>query len=180
MAQQTGAADGQTKEIVQEVSRLTQGNSEVGAAVAGEQAGAGPDVGAGQFQVAASLAGMLTGAATVAVAALAMPFQLGFGKVGNDVVVKLARGFEIIAATMRAVLGMDVVLDERGLGRRLRAEDAGMRAMLLAPAVVSGTLAWLTFALRPFAALEELLELMLQMRDPPAQLGVLGFEFGNP
>src|SRR5262249_50031368 len=35
-------------------------------------------------------------------------------------------------------------------------------------------------ALRPFAPLQERLELMLQLRNPPPQLSVLGFEFGDP
>ena len=40
-------------------------------------------------------------------------------------------GFEIAAAAMRALLGMNVVLDEDGPRRRLGPKDAGMLAMLL-------------------------------------------------
>src|SRR5208283_1520985 len=164
----------------QEVARLAQGNAEVGAAIAREQTGARPDVGAGQFQVAAALAGALTAAAAINVAAIAMPFQLGFGDVGHDVVFKLAGGFEVGAATMRALLRVDVVLDQCGIGGRFGPEDARVLAMLLAAAVGRRSLPQFALALGSLAALEELLDLMLELRDAPAQLGVLGFEFGNP
>jgi hypothetical protein len=61
MTEQAGPADGQAEEVVEQVPGLAQGDAEVGAAVAGEQADARADVGAGPFQVAAALAGPLTG-----------------------------------------------------------------------------------------------------------------------
>jgi hypothetical protein len=61
VTEQPGSADGQSEEVVEQVPGLAQGDAEVGPAVAGEQAGARADVGAGQFQVAAALAGPLTG-----------------------------------------------------------------------------------------------------------------------
>jgi hypothetical protein len=137
-------------------------------------------VSAGQFEVAASLAGSFADTAAMDVSTVAMPFELGFGNVGDDVVFELSGRFEFAAAAMRALLRMNVVLDERGPRRRLGAKDAGMLAMLLAASIVRRPLAWRPFRLGAFASLEKGLELMFELRDPPPQLGVLGFEFGNP
>ena len=139
VTEQAGPADGQAEEVVQQVLGLAQGDAQVGAAVAGQQAGPRADVGAGQFQVAAALAGLLAAPAAVDVAAVAMPLELRFGDIGHEVVVELAGGFEIAAAAMGTLLGMDVVFDEDGAGRRLGSEGARVLAMLLATAVGART-----------------------------------------
>src|SRR5262249_22988245 len=81
-----GPADGQSEEVVEQVAGLTQGDAEVGSAVAGEQAGAGADVCARQLQVAAALAGPLAGPTTVDVPSVAMPLEFGFGEIGDEVI----------------------------------------------------------------------------------------------
>jgi hypothetical protein len=60
---------------VERVAGLAQGDAEVGPAVAGEQAGARADLRARQFQIAATLAGPLTGPAAVDVAPVPMPLE---------------------------------------------------------------------------------------------------------
>src|SRR5207253_10775646 len=82
MTEQAGPADRQVEEGVEEVLGLAQGDPQVSAAIAGQQAGAGADVGAGQFQVAPALASLLTTPAAVDVPAVAMPLELGFGEIG--------------------------------------------------------------------------------------------------
>ena len=141
MTEQAGPADGQAEEVVEQVAGLAQGDAQVGAAVAGEQAGAGADVRAGQFQVAAALAGPLTAPAAVEYAA------------GSDATRSWVRGMSAtkwssnwpVASRSRApqwahCCGTDVVFDEDGAGRRLGAKGAGVLAVLLAAAVVSGPL----------------------------------------
>ena len=77
-------------------------------------------------------------------------------------------------------LGMNVVLDEGGVGGRLRSKGAWMLAMLLAAVIGGGALPWQAFGLGALAALQERLDLMLELRDPLAQLSIFGFEFRNP
>jgi hypothetical protein len=57
-------------------------------------------VSAGQFQISAALAGLLTAATAINGAAVAMPLDLGFGDIGDDVVEELAGRFEIVATAM--------------------------------------------------------------------------------
>jgi hypothetical protein len=180
MAKQSSSAHGEAEEIVQEIAGFAKRDAQVSAAIAGEQACAGPDVGAGQFEIATSLAGTLTVAATMNVAAIAMPFELGFRDVGDDVVVEFPRIFEVGTTAMVALLRMYFVFDELGVGRRIGTKDAGMFAMFFAAMIVGRPLARLGFGLGPFASLEEGLELVFELRDPLAQLGVLRFEFRNP
>src|SRR3954453_4152881 len=135
MAEQACPADGQAEEVVQQVACLAQRDAQVGAAVAGEQPRPRPDVGARQLQVATPLASSCTGAAAMNVPAIAMPFELGLGEVNDNMVFKLSGRFEVGAAAMRTLLGMNVVLDEGGLRRRLRSKDAWMLAMLLAAVI---------------------------------------------
>jgi hypothetical protein len=137
-------------------------------------------VGAGQFEIAAALAGLLAAAAPVDVTAIAMPFEFRFGNIGDDVIVKVLGWFEIIAAAMAALFGMDIVFDEGGAGRRFGSEGAGMFAMFLASSVVGCALAWRRALGSALASLQELLDLVFQLRDPLAQLGVFRFELRNP
>jgi hypothetical protein len=180
MAEQSGSAHGEAKEVVQKVACFAKRDAQVSAAIAGEQTRAGPDVGAGQFKIAASLAGPLASKAAMDVASIAMPFELGFGDVGDDVVVEFAGVFEFAAATMGALLRMHFVFDELGVGRRIGPKDAGMLAMFFAALIVGRALARLAFGLGSFATLKKGLELVFELRNPLAQLGVFGFEFRNP
>src|SRR5262245_66431380 len=95
---------------MEQILSLAQGDAQVGAAVAGQQAGARADVRAGQFQVCAALAGLLTAPAAVDVPAVAMPLDLGLGKIGHEVVLELARRSEVAGPAMGTLLGMDVVV----------------------------------------------------------------------
>jgi hypothetical protein len=126
------------------------------------------------------LTSSLAMAAAMDMPTIAMPFELGFGKVSNDVVFELTGRFKFAAAAMRALLGMYVVFDEDRIRRRLGAKDAGMLAMFLPPSVIGRTLAGFALVFGPFAALEKGLDLMFKLGDPLPQLGVLGFEFRNP
>src|SRR5204862_6268577 len=138
VTEQASPADRQTEEVVEQVLGLAQGDAEVGPAVAGQQAGARADVGAGQFQVATALAGPLTARAAVDVPAVAMPLDLGLGKIGQDVVFVLAGGFEITGPAMGTLLRVEIVFDEDGAGWGLRSKAAGVLAVFLAPAVGAG------------------------------------------
>jgi hypothetical protein len=112
------------------------------------------------------------------VSAIAMPFELWFGKIGDEMVVEPTGGFEVVTAAMRTLLGMHLVLDERCPGRWFRAEDTWMLAMLLEAVIVGRALPWRALLLATFAALQERLHLMFEQGDPLAQRGVLGAEFG--
>jgi len=114
------------------------------------------------------------------VPAIAMPFELGLGDIDDNMVFKCPGRFEIGVAAMRALLGMNVMLDELGAGGRLGSEDTGVLAMLLPTTVVRSALPRRAFGLGAFVTLQERLDLVLQLRDPLAQLGVFGFEFRNP
>jgi hypothetical protein len=114
------------------------------------------------------------------VPAIAMPFELRLGNVGDDVVVEFSGVVEFAAAAMGALLGMNFVFDEYGPRRRIGPKDAGVLAMFLPPSIVGGSLSWLALIFGSFASLEKRLDLMFELRDPLAQLGVLRFEFSNP
>jgi hypothetical protein len=137
-------------------------------------------VGAGQFQIAATLTGSFAVPATMDVSAIAMPFELRLGNVGDDVVLELSGGVEFAAAAMRALLGVNIVFDEDGPCRRIGPKDAGMDAMFLPSPIVGGSLTRLALTFGSFATLEKGLDLMLELRDAPPQLGVLRFELSNP
>ena len=151
----------------------------MGAAVAGEQARPRPDVGAGQFQVAAAPASPVAGAAGVEVPAVAVPLELGFGQVGDEVVLGPAGRLQVGAAAVSAVGGVDVVFDEGGAGGRFGPDGPGVLAVLLEAAVVGGALAG-GFGIRgALAALHDPLELGFDLPEPAPQLGVLRFELGD-
>src|ERR1700685_477865 len=101
------------------------------AAVAGQQAGAWTDVGAGQFKVAAALAGLLTDLAAINVAVVAMPLDFRLRDIGDDVLFDRSGGFEVVAPAVAALVRMDVVLDEHRIGGRFRPKASRMLAALL-------------------------------------------------
>ena len=72
---------------------------------------------------------------------------------GDDVVVELPGHFEIVAAAMLTLLGMNVVFNELGIGRRLGPKDPRMLAMLLPSQIVGCTLARFALVLGTFTAL---------------------------
>jgi hypothetical protein len=180
MAEQSSATDGQAEEIVQQIACLAERDAEVGATITSEQACSRPNVSAGQFQVAASLTGSFAVPATMDMPAIAMPFELRLGNVGDDVVFEFSGVIEFAAAAMGALRGTDFVFDEDGSRRRIGTKNAGVLAMFLPPSIVRGSLSWLALILGTFASLEKGLDLMFELRDPLAQLGVLRFEFSNP
>ncbi len=150
----------------------------MGPAIAGQQAGARADVGAGQFQVAAALAGALALPAAVDVAAVAVPLDLRFGDIGDEVVVTGVGGFEVGRATVGALRGMDLVFDERGVRRGFGTHRAGVLAVLPAAAVGGGAGLGGTLGGRALAALLDLLQLVLQLGHASLQVGVLRLELG--
>jgi hypothetical protein len=137
-------------------------------------------MGARQFEVAATLTGLCTAAATMNVSAIAMPFELRLGNVSDNMFFKLVGGFEVVTAAVRALFGVNVVLNEDSARRRLGAKDPRMLAMFLPPLVVRRTLPGRALIFGAFAALEKGMNLMLKQRNPPPELSVLSFEFGNP
>src|SRR4051812_48610409 len=106
------------------------------------------------------------------VSAIAMPLEYGFGNVDDEVILEVVGRFGIVAAAVGTLLGMHVVFDEGGVRRRLGPKGAGMLAMLFEPAIIGSALAWRPAIALSLAALQELLHLMFQLRDPLAQLGV--------
>ena len=105
-----------------------------------------------------------------------MPFELGFGDIGDDVVFEVFGRFEIVAAAVRTLLGPNVVFDERGSRRRLGSKETGMLAMLLETPVIGRTLTLATVAYRPLATLVDVLQLVFELGQLPPQLGVLSME----
>ncbi len=112
MAEQSGPAGRKTKEVFQQVLRFAERDAQVNPRVADQQARAWPDVGAGQFQVAASLAGGLAMFATVGMTAIPMPFELGLWNLRHLMLFELAGGGQIVAAAMRTLSRMHVMFDE--------------------------------------------------------------------
>ncbi len=152
----------------------------MGAAIGSQQACPRSDVRAGQFEIAASLAGLRAASAAIDMAAIAMPFEFWLGNVGDDVIFKVLGGFEIVATAMGALFGVDIVFDADGVRRRFGPKRAGMFAMFFATTVVGCALPRRAAFAAAFAALQELLDLVFQLRNPFAQLGVFRFEFSNP
>src|SRR5437870_2999086 len=178
MAEQAGPTDGQVEVVVEQVLRLAQGDAQMGAARAGQQARTRTDVGAGQFQVAAPLAGPLTLPAAVDVPAVAMPLDLRLRDVGDEMVVEGVGGFEVGRAAMGTLRGMDIVFEERRVRRWLLAHGSGVLAMLLAAAVSRRAGPGRAFRRGTLAALVDLLELVLHLRQAAPQFGVLRLQFG--
>ncbi len=112
--------------------------------------------------------------------AVAMPFELGFGQVRDRVLVKVLGWFEVAAAAVGALLGTHVVFDEAGVCRRFRSKATGMLPLFLAAAIVGRPLPRCTALALAFAALQELLHLMFQLRNALAQLGVIRLQLRNP
>jgi hypothetical protein len=180
VTEQSGPADRQAEEVVEQILGLAQRDAEMSATVAGEQAGARADVGAGQFQVATALAGPLTTAAAKDMPPVAMPFQLRFGDVGHDVVLELAGGFEVMGAAMRALLGPDVVFEEDGAGRGFGSEESGVLTVFPTATVGAGSLGIVVARTGAFAALADGLQLMLDQSESAAEVGVLRLQVGDP
>jgi hypothetical protein len=137
-------------------------------------------VGARQFQVAAALAGPLTGPAAVDVPPITTPFEFGFGQIGHEVVLELAGGFQVAGAAKRAPLGTDVVFDEDGAGRRIGAEGSGVLTVLLASAVGARPLGRVPTLRGALTAPADVLQLVLDLGQPTAQVGVLRLQVGDP
>jgi hypothetical protein len=109
-----------------------------------------------------------------------MPLQLGLGEIGDEVVLEVAGGLEVAGAAMGALLRADVVFDEGGAGRRLGSEGAGVLPVLLASAVGARPLGRVTALEGSLAAPADVLELVLDLGQPAAQVGVLRLQVGDP
>src|SRR4051794_23453946 len=96
------------------------------------------------------------------VPAIAMPFQLGFGDIGDEVILEGAGRLQVAAAAMTTLLRVDVVFNKRRSWRRLGSKHARMLTMLLKATVVRSALARRACVLEPFAALQEALDLLLE------------------
>jgi hypothetical protein len=75
---------------------------------------------------------------------------------------------------------MNVMFDEGSPRRRLGPKGAWVFAVYLATSIGRRALPRAAPGLAALPALQEGLQLMLQVSNPPPQLGILGFEFGNP
>ena len=109
-----------------------------------------------------------------------MPLDLGLRDIGNKMVFELAGRFEIAGTAMRTLLGVDVVFDEVGLWWRLGPEGPGVFAMFLATVVRARVFGNLVTVAGASAALADLFEFVLQLRQPTAQIGVLRFQLSDP
>ena len=109
-----------------------------------------------------------------------MPFELGLGKIGDEVILELAGGFEVTGAAMGALLGTDIMFNEGGAGRGLGSEGAGVPAVFLASAVGARSRDLVAAREGALTALPDVLQLVLDQRQSPAQVGVLRLQVGDP
>ena len=105
-----------------------------------------------------------------------MPLDLRYRDVGHEVVLELAGRFEVLAAAMATLLGMDIVFDEHRTRWRVGPNNARMLPVLLAAAVGRGWALRFARAARALAALQDLLEFMLQLSQTAPQVGVFRLE----
>jgi hypothetical protein len=108
-----------------------------------------------------------------------MPLDLGLRKIGQDVVVELASGFEIVGTAVGTLLWVDVVFDEEGTGWRLRPKEPWVLAVFLATPIGLGTVGVLAAVGGALAAPADGLEVVLKLRLPAAQLRVFRFQLGD-
>jgi hypothetical protein len=109
-----------------------------------------------------------------------MPLELGFGQIGHDVILELAGGFEVVSTAMRALLRTDVVFEEDGAGRGLGSEGAGVLTVFLAAAIGARAVGLVAAMGRALAAPVDILQLVLNLGEPAAQVGVLRLQVGDP
>src|SRR5262249_58782896 len=89
-------------------------------------------------------------------------------------------GFEVARAAMRALLRTDIVLDEDGAGRGLGPKASGVQTMSLAPAVGARARGFIATMGGAFAALTDVLQLVLDLCQSAAQVGVLRLQVDDP
>ena len=164
MAQHAGPAFVQAEPFRKQRRGLTQRNAQVPAGVGRQQPGSRANVRAGQFQVAAALAGAVAIQATHDMAAIAMDLNLWFRDVHLDVIVVLARGFQVAALAVRARFRNHVVLvrDFRRLGRRAKEPAVAALALL---AAIGRLLAWRRVGLGAVVLIAAA-KFFFQLRDP--------------
>src|SRR5262249_17957378 len=121
-----------------------------------------------------------TAPTAVDVPAVAMPLDLGLRKIGHDVVFVLAGRFEITGPAMGTLLRGDIVFDEDGAGWGLRPKAAGVLTVFLAPAGGGGGVGGIAARDGASAALVDGLQLVLDLRQPAAQLRVLRLQVVDP
>jgi hypothetical protein len=150
------------------------------AGIAGQQADPRTNVRPRQFQLAAALANVLTVAAAATVPPKAVPFKFRLRNIGDDVVVVFAGWLQVRAAALLADVGTHVMLGKFRVRRRSGAKHARVLPMLCTAAISRRPLSSGTLASRAFAPLQKRLQLLLKLRNPPPQLGILSLQFGNP
>ena len=178
VTEQARSADRQGEKVVQQILGLAQGDAEVGSAVAGQQPRSRADVRTRQLQVPAALTGLLAATAAVQVAAVAMPLELGFGNIGHEMVSEPPGRFQIARTAMRTLLGMHIMFDKNGAGWGLRPKEPRVFAVFLATPVQAATLGVVAAVACAFVALVNLLQFVLQLRQPTPQLRV--FRYSGP
>jgi hypothetical protein len=108
-----------------------------------------------------------------------MPLDLWFGDVGHEMVLELAGRFEVAAAAMAALPGIDVVFDEDRTRRRVGSSNARVLPVLPAAAVRGGWVLRLARAASALAALQDPLEFLLHLAQTASQVGVFRLQRGN-
>jgi len=95
-------------------------------------------------------------------------------------VLELAGGLEVAAAAMRALLGTDVMFDEGGAGRGLGPKGAGVVTVSLAATIGARAMGRVAAPGRTFAAPVDGLQLVFDLGQPAAEVGVLRLQVGDP
>ena len=81
---------------------------------------------------------------------------------------------------MSALLGADVVFDEDGAGRGLGSKASGVLAMVLTSAVGARAVGFVAAVGWAFATLTDVLQLVLDLGQPAAQIRILRLQVGDP
>jgi len=132
-----------------------------------------------EFQVSPALAGLPTATTAVDMTAKTLPLDLGFRDISHKVIFELAGRFQIAGAAMGALLRVDIVFHELGVGWWFRPEGSGVLAMLLASVIRTGTFGVVVAIARTFAALVDSLEFVFQLRQATTQFGILRLQLSN-
>ncbi len=129
VSQRSGAAQVHPEQLPQQVVRLFQRNSQVSAAIAGQQPRTRTDVRSRQFQIAPPLTRAAAIATLLHMPPITMPFDGRFGDVFDEMIVKATGFFQVLASAVRTTLQPHVVVDRLLVGNRRLAKHAGMFAM---------------------------------------------------
>jgi hypothetical protein len=95
-------------------------------------------------------------------------------------VLELAGRYQIAGATMGALLRTDVVFDEDGAERGLGPKTSGVLTMFFTSAVGARAVRFVAAMGGAFAKLTDGLQLVLDLGQPAAEVGVLRLHVGDP